>query len=424
MNILIISGCYSPEPGASAKIANDLAKQFIKLGNQVDVITKGKHFSEQTNDCCESIHYVKKTSWDILQDRIINGQANKWNHLLYTLLAMIRRIFLTFFIRRFPNAEPISTFRMKQEYKMIARDKNIDVVLAFFRPFSCLDIGYDIKRKNKNILLVSYYLDLVEDQDCPKYMPLQLYRCKIQKADRRIFDASDVVILPKSVEGKKDELYFEFKDKLRYMEFPTFTNHNRAKLDNSTDNEVITFVFAGTLDRNFRNPLKLLECINYLAEADKSVKYILRLYGSSNCSDIISNFNKTRNFEIIEFGKVEKRVVDEANEQATFLVNIMNDYSSIVPSKIFELFALCKPIINVVTNGDDGSLKYFEKYPLCFSVVSSQMSNNYDEFQKFVTNSRGKKVDFEEIKKTYFECTPDFVAKSIIDDLFSEGKNG
>lgn len=56
-------------------------------------------------------------------------------------------------------------------------------------------------------------------------------------------------------------------------------------------------------------------------------------------------------------------------EKSDILLNISNKQSySAVPSKIFQMFSIRKPIINVVRHPKDFAKKYFDIYPSVFTI--------------------------------------------------------
>ena len=156
---------------------------------------------------------------------------------------------------------------------------------------------------------------------------------------------------------------------------------------------------------------------NELAERLPEQKLILKFYGGGDCYDVIEAFCPRKNLIINVFGKVPKAEIQKEMELADFLINITNSYKAIVPSKIFELFATCKPIVNVISNQDDGSLSYFEKYPLVYSIIAEEKSfdKEIEDLKDFICICKGARADFSEVKSLYYANTPQFVCERIVE---------
>jgi hypothetical protein len=249
-------------------------------------------------------------------------------------------------------------------------------------------------------------------------MPNKLYKKLIAHGDRYVFQNNTIIILPISAKKTLDPLYQEYAEKIIYCEFPTFVLDFNLGPDLVTQtNDSIIMIFAGTLNSGFRNPLKVLHLINGVATKLPRKSITLKFFGAGDCFEIINKYKHCSNLKIEQHGLVSKDVVNREMLKANFLINITNAYNFIVPSKIFELFASCKPIINVVNKDDDGSEEYFTRYPLCFTAKwNSDVEFNaiVESLSRFLIDNENKSVDIEEVKKAYRECTPDYVADQII----------
>src|SRR5699024_11040684 len=92
-----------------------------------------------------------------------------------------------------------------------------------------------------------------------------------------------------------------------------------------------------------------------------------------------------------------------------FLVNISNIYADVVPSKIFELFSLGKPIVNFVKNKNDFSLKYFEAYPLCFNFYEwEDFGSQVSKLKIFMEINKNRKVNSEILNEIFYKNQPEY----------------
>lgn len=240
------------------------------------------------------------------------------------------------------------------------------------------------------------------------------------------------IMLPVSARKKADLELNDFKNVI-YYEFPTFITEDQPQSDSKAETErddpqTLKLVFAGTMDSAYRNPKPMLQVIDRVAQMLPDRKICLDVFGGGDCSELFRNFAANENLSVTYHGRVPKEKVVEYETRADFLVNIMNAYEAIVPSKIFELFATCKPIINFITLSDDGSLEYFEKYPFCHTVDwlhapeenRAQVVRNLSEF---MIGNQYYRADRRKIETLFNECTPQYVADQII-CACQEGENG
>lgn len=422
MRFLLITKEYPPTPDPSGQIVSYLADSLRKKGHFVDIIARVSTTVSTTN-CIEreSIFQLKTTYWDRLSQRIHNGKTNIALKTWYFIIKYARKVYLALNIVKFPDSEPSITKEIIRLFENELLENEYDCVIGFFRPYSGLAAATAIKNKTTKTKEIAYYLDLVEPRDCPKLMSQKIYNTLVIRGDKYIFENSELIILPVSAKKVLNPLYAEYEKKIIYCEFPTFIQsaYSQLRLAKETNNGIV-LLFAGTLDSNFRNPLKLLYLFNDIAARSPQKVITLKFYGGGDCFDIIDKYEHCGNLHIEQHGLVKKEIINCEMAKANFLINLANTYSAIVPSKIFELFASCKPIINVVSGNNDGSEDYFSKYPLCF-VAKWDKKNEWqlvvESLLSFMNDNANKTANIEEVRKIYYTCTPDYVADQILNGI-------
>lgn len=428
MRFLFITKKYPPQPDPSGRIVYNLVQELKREGHIVDVIYQDKSITAKTKKSFvdkQEVHYIiQPTKWDILQEKNRSKFISRKNKLLYIIFTYVRKIYLTIMLPYFPDVEPKITRTICHLYKLECLNKNYDAVISFFRPYSCLNSGRIIAKENNVKNHIAIYLDMIEDRDCPKFMPLELYKILIKKGDINILSTSKKVFFPISSENYIYSKYQEYKNKIALYEFPTYTQKNieffRRKYENDKN---IRFIYAGTLEKSFRNPTTMLMLINEMAKYKSEYQFILDIYGGGNCKDIIESFNSENNMTVTYYGIVDKEKIDKMIIEADVLLNITNDYSAIIPSKIFELFTTGKPILNIINNKDDGSLKYFQRYPLSINVKW----DNKDIFEVAATTFNlinsyfNINISMDKINKLFEKNTPKYLATQILNVLKESG---
>lgn len=427
MRILLITKAYPPNPSVSGMIAYNIGKELCKKENTVDVLTVDDIDKISKRHCEGQTLYIIPTSyWEKIYKKYTSNKTPLFFKIWFKLIQLLRKVFLALQIRHFPNVEKGFTKAAIQTVeKIVEKNGAYDVIIAFFRPYSCLDCMIHLKKKYPQSYAIAYYLDLVESRDCPTLMPQRLYDSLIERGDRIVFQNSDCIVLPTSAKTLNNPLCQEYKEKIEYLEFPTFIirSGQKGRMSSEKDNNEILMVFAGTLSADFRNPVNVLELLSKTATRLEGKRIRLKLFGRNDCPDLLAKYKGGENFIVETYGLVSKETVEQAYDQADYLINIMNAYQSIVPSKIFELFSEGKPILNFGTNGDDGSLGYFRQYPLChyMDCKSDEWNKNeIDGLKEFLLNNVGERVEFSEIVECYSDHTPQFVTEQLIHRIYTE----
>lgn len=417
MRFLFITKEYPPIPDPSGRIVYNLVQQLCQKGHTVDVIARDSESHIQYKDN-ETVYWIETSNWEKISKSVKDDSSSLSKRVKYFIASYIRKVLLMFKIGKFPDSEPEVTARVVDCFNKYLQKNKYDCILSFFRPYSCLSAGMKISDKCKDTKLISVYFDLVEKKDCPSFMPAGLYEKLIIKGDEKVFQKSEYVMLPLSAKNNDNVVFNSHKEKIRYYEFPTFVlpdATSESKSECSICSDTIKFVFAGTMNKDFRNPSKMMDIL-YSLSKNNQVKIQLDIFGGGDCADILNSFKCTENFIFKYHGKVPKETVTKYEQKANFLINIMNNYNSIVPSKIFELFATCKPILNFMTNCDDGSLEYFKQYPVCLTIPCDDYRDiKSDDLAEFILENCNLHVDTEQIKEIYKTSTPEYMTKQILD---------
>jgi len=88
------------------------------------------------------------------------------------------------------------------------------------------------------------------------------------------------------------------------------------------------------------------------------------------------------------------------------LINIGNTFNNQVPSKIFDYFALCKPVLNIEKIADCPAREYFERYPHVFNINEHQLSGcDISSLSEFVKSSKNNSIDYSTVESLFSDCT-------------------
>ena len=150
---------------------------------------------------------------------------------------------------------------------------------------------------------------------------------------------------------------------------PPLLSPEIEKLKQSTsdkqDKNSLKMVFVGTLYSEIRNPSELLRLLEITSnKISKTIE--VHFYGSLNDFDTKGlSFNS---IQVFFNGYVDRKTAQEKMLEADVLINIGNQTSYQLPSKLIEYASLDKPILNISSIENDSSKKFLDFYPLSETI--------------------------------------------------------
>lgn len=405
---LFLTGTYLPMPGANGAIIDIIIKDLKNRGHSITVLsTKNNKFEsdfEIINDI--KIHRIDSSNY---------SSNLKKKGVLSKLNLIKRRLTNLFLFWDFPNFDRNQVDKTVKKAIEIISSNDIQHVIAVNKPHSNINASYVLKDKFPEIDFGAYYLDLLTGINKPKLLPKSIYKKLLVKSYKKTFKKLDFILLPESFGQLEDyNLSHELSSKIEFVDYPTFNSElnigGNYSAHNSDRKNKFSLIFAGTLDLVYRNPKVFLETVSKMDIAKNDIQ--INIFGKNNCQDIFDDYSSKVN--LINNGFQSKEIINKYYEDSNYLVNISNSYSDVVPSKIFELFSMGKPIINFVKNEEDYSLRYFEEYPICFNFYewkdfASQVSNLKD----FMISNLGKTVDNKLLSEIYYKNQPKYTVNAI-----------
>ncbi len=415
MRLLFVCQRYISGNDASTNIIRRLSRFYVEKGHFVDVISQGTK-PQRIDEGRLNIFCVKESFWERKSLEI-----RSHNKTLYIFLSILRKIILFFIFWHYPNVEPLLSKRMVSCFKQNLDHNNYDLILAFFRPYFSLDVAMSIKKMIPKARFVPIVFDLIEKRDKPSLMPMNVFLKKTKSAFEKLFARSDKIFLPIYQIGRPSIIKIE-DAKVAFYNFPTFdiqANYRPMATPSFSNAKEIVFLYAGTLSQSFRKPDILLDVLNELASKWTEKRIRLLLFISGDCAQLIDNYDINSNLIIERNEFVPKETLRKEMQGADFLVNITNNYKTVVPSKVFDIASYGKPLINVMASGDDGSKEYIDKYPLHFHVTSVE---SVALMGSFIEENMGKMVDQRQLSRLYQECTLDYFARQIMQVIHGASK--
>jgi glycosyltransferase involved in cell wall biosynthesis len=135
----------------------------------------------------------------------------------------------------------------------------------------------------------------------------------------------------------------------------------------------LRLVFVGTFYRTIRSPEFLLGLYRRLLASDLGPRLELHLLGSTHdCDDLIARHADLLGRSVFVHGVVDRDSATAAMRQADVLVNVGNENSYQLPSKVVEYVSTGRPILNLVAGERDSSHAFLRRFDACFAVPSDE----------------------------------------------------
>jgi hypothetical protein len=177
------------------------------------------------------------------------------------------------------------------------------------------------------------------------------------------------------------------------------------------DSGYINILFGGVVADSFRSPEYALKVLSSLFDRGEKVR--IYFMGTNN-SAVLDEYMVKYPQNVFFKEKVSADIALVTMEKADVLFNISNKIDNQVPSKIFDYFAMGKPILNLQRIENCPAAEYFAKYPLVYNLQEWK-SADVAELKEFLENAKGRDVDFATVKELYKTATVEYVAESMLD---------
>lgn len=407
-NFVFLTSRFFPKADASGICVYNVAQELIKQGHQVACIVEGEKNETYIYDNIK-IYAVRQTRMGLLIQKATETRKKK-DIILVKIYGFLRKCWQGAFFFRFPNVSPS---RAQKEYKILKRmhaEFPIDCIVACFRPFDGMVAMLHFSQKVPEVKTVACFWDFLQAKNPfgKKLHPLFSKLC--YRAEKKIFSSSNRILLPKS--GK--EMYlsnkFDFtKEKIRFFDFPVFldTEQNAVQRKNQLARKQVYCI--GSIDGKNRSSAYFLKLIENLIE---TLKVDVHFVGTFVEMEIYNLYKEVP--WIFFHGNISPDDAMSLMEQADFLVNFGNKETyGMIPSKIFQYFSTCNPIINIVANEKDAALPYFKKYAATCNLFEyeADIERDCEKLRNFMLEENRILPSHEEVGETFRESKPSFFAQ-------------
>ena len=398
-SILIICDDYGLSESANGICARNIVNELLVQNNSVYVLSDSHILDDRINTTYVSRDWFKKFSDKYSKSRTL---IKKY---LYIIIHLFRGAISAIV---YPNVNPIRSYRVYKEAIRIIKNNHIDTVVTFYRPYESLKAAIKIKQlMHSNICVVTYHLDLIQSpSNCSQF----IRKYKMYKGKRALINeikTVDRVLLPKSAR------YLNYKmPKIKYLDFPLYIKPQIENKETFGKSSNVRMIYVGSLDWENRNPLYFIEVLNKLnAISEQCIEWhIWGRLADRKTEELICNC-----INVVYHGMIENEKVPTLLTESDFLVNISNQLTyQMVPSKIFQLFAVNKPIVNIVQNKNDYSLEYFNRTNCTLNIFTAdKIERNVTLLKEFMS----KKNNIINNDNTFYEATPEYAVRTILGEM-------
>ena len=385
MNVLILIDNYFPKENANAICIQNLINQFSY--NKYFVICEG------LNNKSEFYEYNKVNIYTIKRIRSRNNYVTKFLNFMKLLINY--------------NISFKKANLFFQKAKKIIAEERIDIVIAVCRPFYTSFSSYKLKIVFPALKVYNIFFD----SPCSTNYKVELFNRIWKLSTKRFFlklNKKNINFCFMKYSLGSIGFLIDSLNNIKIFDIPCF-------IPQKTDEKFVNnglIVYSGTLDKNYRNPDKILRFIlNIIIKNDLNMN--ISCY-ASGCEDLLKRIKEDYPQIINYEGFINNNLIQSVYKNASFFINIGNHNLKQLPSKIFTYFSTGKPVINFYFDDDDLSLPYFEEYGNCITINVNRIENSEEALVKFLKSY--KIIKYDELSTKFFSNLP-YSYKEIIDNI-------
>jgi glycosyltransferase involved in cell wall biosynthesis len=332
--ILLVSNGFYPEISPRSYRATELAKEFVRQGHDVTVISKFRN-----HDYGEFVKEHKMTirMWGEPRFPVVPNFKRKQLSLISRVLT--RTLLILF---EYPGIEEM--FKVK---RILGSESNYDLLISFAVPYP-VHWGVAWARSHrKKIATVwiadcgdPYMGDILDSFRKPFYFGyLEKWFCR----------KSDYISIP--IESAKPGYYSEFHNKIKVI--PQGFDFNPAEREYCQPvNDIPTFAYAGGFLPGARDPIPLMK---FLRQIDLPFRFLV----FTNRPDLLNGYEEKLKGKLFLSGYIPRSELMKVLKKMDFLINFDNNTTLNSPSKLIDYAIADRPVLNISQNFKEEELMAF-----------------------------------------------------------------
>lgn len=370
MKLLIVSHNYFPSRNARAFRWTALAEHWAANGHQVQVVTAavpGCDDRETVRGVL--VHRVGGKRLETMRARHTVAKASLSSRVL-------KKVYdLTWKKLYWPDSTALWIRPALRLARELLNANARQVLISVSIPFSSHVIGYFLKRR---FPAVRWIMDIGDPFAFMVEAPTNnhtIYGSVNFWAEGKALGRADRVSVTTEGTLKRYRATFPAIDG-KVREIPPLVHLPAVTRSPDGGDKTKRLVYLGTMYRNVRGPENLLTLFKKILE--RSAEPVeLHLYGNHTAYDeTFNSLPRELHDHIVMHGLVDREEALSAMRSATVLVNIGNDTTYQLPSKLVEYASFAKPIINVVSRQNDSSVAFLKRHPCVLNVIGDQADSD------------------------------------------------
>ena len=379
--VLIIAYCSTELIAPRGIQANRLINALLDVGVKIHLLTSADSVTTKSKESeffskkLESLEIIEKSKYQII-------------------LKIIGKV-----VKVFNFIDPTYIRNAKKKSHEILLTKKIKTVISLSMPVSDHIISVSLKKKFPKIKLITFFSDLIHNNDYMKRYFLDSYFN--HKIERSIISYSDHIVVP-SLKMKQIvvNLYSNSQKPLDVRNIP----HSYIELKNKNGNnmgnsDIIKFRYLGTMYGK-RSPWPLIKAITRLDEKLRA-KLIIEFIGKMD-KKFVNLIEESRHLNIFYQPEVNKIELEKLyiNTDILLLIDADINESPFLPSKLIDYISMQKPIFCISPKNGESYRVLKENGHLVFDCKDIEAIKNCME--KIITNSNFiKQLDYNQDIEKY-----------------------
>lgn len=408
MKILFVLGAYKPHASANGLCSSNVIEFLKKQGHSVTVLCNQSIGCEAYEYGAEgSVYRLKPRFYVRLREyaELLANRAPRKGRALLCIAKILNKIQLAATVPFWPIVSRSTAKRFEKMAKKLHRKHNYDVVIAVYTPIDALLAGYAIKKENPHVKFIPYFLDSLSGGYGPKIFSKERIVKRGLRIEKKVYPVSDTIVLMKSSEEHQRTYNPAYLDKMTFLDIPMLVRPEMAhsQYEAAGEKNRYRLLFVGSISRNIRNPKTLIDALLCIDREDIICEFI----GNIDCTEDFSLLKERMGERLIFSAFMDHDKLLEKLASAHILINIGNQISTMVPSKIFEYMSYLKPIISTYDIEDEPSVEYLRRYPAARLLSGRSLAeDNAALILDLIQNLESTQVDFDALEKQFYLNTP------------------
>ncbi len=365
--VIIVSYFFYPENKPRAFRTYELVKEFSRRKYVVELVLPNKTYFHNLAEFADNpfvrFTFIGKpieTSVNIGEGKAASNYIKGIDFIKKTYLYINPFKKIIFFLL------PLTRHFLKLKIRKDHKTNLISISFPTITHYSFV-IAKIFNRSLNNInCTIAEYSDPFATLEFASMMPLYKY------LDKKVFQTFDYIVIPDKI---AIQAYSSLGNLSKIRVIPQGFNLDDNKLENYKENPVLSFAYAGTFYKTYRDPSYFFD---YLSKLDKDyIFYIFAPSGNRSTEDVLQQYRDVMNGKLIITYDTNRSDLLPLLSKMDFLINFENGSKTQTPSKLIDYAITMRPILSLNNDSDYKSL--FENFYNKNYTASTKIDlNDYD----------------------------------------------